>query len=123
MTIRLIRVPFLIPTWAAGQVLLPRTIFYVDDSLSKALLAHELVHVIQIRTLGLWAYWTSYLSKLVNGGYGSHPMEEEAYHLGEHHVFMAYGSLLLDAIRASNKRVTTVRLDKRDIERLEYTYG
>jgi len=76
---RILRVPFLIPTWAAAQVLLPRTIFVQSSAnLTVRLVAHELVHVDQIKRLGLLRYWVKYLWLLAKFGYGDHPMEIEA---------------------------------------------
>lgn len=76
---RIVRVPFLIPTWAAAQVLLPDIIFLKSNlTPTVRLIAHELRHIDQIRELGLLRYWFRYLRILINTGYLWHPMEEEA---------------------------------------------
>lgn len=80
MKIRLIRLPFLIPTWAAAQVIFPRTIFYrgKPDRLRYDLIAHELGHVLQVERDGLLRYWWNYLTGLIRTGYNKHWMEKEA---------------------------------------------
>lgn len=78
MTIRLIRVPFLIPNWAAAQVLFPRTIFYKRGALTPYLLAHEIGHVMQIEHLGLFQYWLTYLTSLIRSGYDGNVLEDDA---------------------------------------------
>lgn len=79
MDVRLIRLPLLIPRWAAAQVWLPGRIFVRRDSrLTRRLLAHELVHVEQLRRMGLLRYWVTYLSLLLQYGYREHPMELDA---------------------------------------------
>jgi len=76
---RIIRVPFLIPRWAIAQVLLPNTIFVREDiEPSVTLVAHELVHVHQLKRYGLMRYWLRYLTLLISSGYEDHPMEVEA---------------------------------------------
>jgi len=76
---RIVRVPFLIPTWAAAQVLLPNTILVKRGVLvTPRLIAHELKHVDQLRELGLVRYWWAYLRLLRRYGYEAHPMEVAA---------------------------------------------
>lgn len=78
MTIRLIRVPFLIPNWAAAQVLFPRTVFYKRGALTAYVLAHEIGHVMQIEHLGLFRYWLTYLTSLIRSGYDGNVLEDDA---------------------------------------------
>jgi len=88
MLVRIIRVPFLIPTWAAAQVLIPRTILVRRGiELTPQLLAHEMAHVWQIQRLGLLGYWFAYLRLLAQHGYVQHPMEIEA----QRHSYSAEG--------------------------------
>ena len=78
---RIIFLPFLIPPWAAGQVLFPNTIFIkssVRDKVHEYFIAHELAHVDQLNELGLLRYWGKYLTLLFRHGYQEHPMEREA---------------------------------------------
>lgn len=78
--VRILRVPYLIPSWATAQVLLPNLVLVKEGAdLTETLLAHELVHVEQIRRLGLLRYWFRYVRLLLRHGYWDHPMEIEAY--------------------------------------------
>ncbi len=77
--LRIVRLPFLIPTSAAAQVLFPNTVFVARSTrLSRSLLAHELKHVDQLAELGLLRYWWRYARLLAAHGYAQHPMELEA---------------------------------------------
>lgn len=77
--VKVIRVPFMIPNWAAAQVLLPETIFLKrGEKLTVEILVHELVHVDQIRRMGIWRYWITYLKEALTHEYHQHPMEIEA---------------------------------------------
>lgn len=77
--VRIVRVPFLVPTWAAAQVLLPRMVLVRRGvNLTPHLLAHELAHVDQIQRYGLLGYWARYLWLLAGHGYHGHAMEAEA---------------------------------------------
>lgn len=76
---RIVRVPFLFPRWAIAQVLLPNIVFLKTGvTASTTLVAHELVHVHQIKRYGLLRYWVQYLVLLWRYGYEEHPMEIEA---------------------------------------------
>lgn len=77
--VRLIRLPFLVPRWVVAQVLLPERVFVRRGAkLSRRLLAHELVHVEQLRRMGLLRFWWTYLVLLIRCGYREHPMEFDA---------------------------------------------
>lgn len=91
--IRLVRLPFLIPTWAGGQVLFPRTIFYTGQ-LSAPLLAHEIAHVYQIEELGLFQYWFAYLTDLILSGYNKNILEVEAEAAVKDHI--GYAKYLIE---------------------------
>ncbi len=85
---RIVRVPFLIPTWAAAQVLIPNVIFARRGvTLTEHLVAHELMHVDQINDLGLVRYWLQYLTLLIAKGYHKHPMEAQAEWAGMHAAY------------------------------------
>ena len=76
---RLVRVPFLIPTWAAAQVLWPRTILVKQGvELTPAFIAHELVHVERMVRIGMLAYWWGYLRLRMRYSYRDHPWEVAA---------------------------------------------
>ena len=94
---RLIRVPLLIPTWAAAQVLFPNMIFVRwDVHASRRLIAHELVHVEQIERYGLLGYWFRYVALLVMYGYDEHPMENEARALESTTVWLERAATVLE---------------------------
>ena len=79
--IRIVTLPFLIPDWAAAQVLFPNMIFVNrkhERYVTAHLLAHEIVHVMQIRELGLLRYWWKYLWLARKHKHSSHPMEQDA---------------------------------------------
>ena len=68
-------VPFLIPTWAAGQAW-PNTILIKRGQVSVSLVAHELVHIDQWREHGL-LFSLKYLLAS-RRGYWLNPYEVEA---------------------------------------------
>lgn len=95
---RVVRVPFLIPNWAAAQVLFPNVIFVKRQYASNVrLIAHELTHVDQIKRFGLLRYWVRYLRLLVRHGYRNHPMEIEAWGLESNPVQLARARLVIDS--------------------------
>lgn len=82
--IRIVRLPFLIPTWAHAQVVFPDTIFVRRDvKLTVDLIAHELEHIKQIDEMGLLRYWWVYLKGLIRHGYRRHPLEHDAWVITE----------------------------------------
>lgn len=77
--VKLVRLPWLLPRWAAAQVVLPRRILVRRGTEpSQRLLAHELVHLDQLERLGVLRYWWTYLVLLLRCGYREHPMELDA---------------------------------------------
>lgn len=113
MKIRLIRLPFLIPPWAAAQVIFPRTIFYrgKPDRLSYGLIAHELGHVLQIERDGLLGYWWNYLTGLIGTGYNKHWMEKEADTFSNHGWVKASASRLFHRTWTLTSWFTIVQVD------------
>jgi hypothetical protein len=96
--IRLVFLPFLIPRWAAAQVLLPRRVFVKRGvRLTRRLLAHELVHVDQLRRRGVLGYWWAYLTLLLRYGYREHPLELDAIVRSAEPGFLDWASRLLAA--------------------------
>ena len=76
---RLVRVPFLIPTWAAAQVLWPRTILVKQGvGLTVGLVAHELTHIEQLEDRGVLGFWLGYLRLRMRYSYRDHPWEVAA---------------------------------------------
>lgn len=97
MSIKIVKVPFLIPNWAAAQVLFPNTIFakkeYADNVNT---IAHEIVHVDQIKEYGLFLFWIRYLYLLAKHGYTNHPMEIEARGLQNNPVIQERARKLIE---------------------------
>lgn len=97
---RIVIAPFLlaVPQKRFGaQVLLPGIIFVRRGvTLTPVFIAHELVHVHQIRRYGLIGYWVRYLYHLIHLGYQRHPFEIEAHErAGE---FVEQARALIDAL-------------------------
>ena len=97
--VRIVRLPFLMPRWAAAQVLLPRTIFVRRGTeLSQRLLAHELVHLEQLQRRGTLRFWLSYLILLLRCGYREHPLELDAIVRSAEPRFLDAATVLLSAV-------------------------
>jgi hypothetical protein len=73
--VRLIIVPWLIPGWAQAQVWWNIILLRRGVSLTERLLAHELAHVIQWQTLGIFPFIFQYAKHLIRYGYRRHPLE------------------------------------------------
>lgn len=102
--VRFTSVPFLIPGWAAAQVLVPRRIFVKRGAaLTRRLLAHELVHVEQLEQMGLLRYWWSYLMLLLRCGYHDHPMELDAVVRSAEPRFLRWADSLLAVQRREGR--------------------
>jgi hypothetical protein len=100
--IRLVRLPFLLPRWAAAQVLVPGRVFVRRGvMLSRRLLAHELVHVDQMQRMGLLRYWWAYLILLLRCGYREHPLELDAIVRSAEPPFLEWADDLLSAAERS----------------------
>jgi hypothetical protein len=94
--VRLIRLPFLLPRWAAAQVLLPGKVFVRSGVVvTRRLLAHELVHVEQLRRMGILRFWWTYLILLLRHGYREHPMELDAIVRSAEPRFLQWAERLL----------------------------
>lgn len=76
--VSLITVPWLIPGWARAQVWGRLILLRRGVRLTEALLAHELAHVQQWRTLGVFPFVCQYLTGLIRSGYWHHPLEQAA---------------------------------------------
>lgn len=102
--VKLIRLPFLLPRWAAAQVLLPRRVFVRRGiRLNQRLLAHELVHLEQLERLGVLRYWWTYLVLLLRCGYREHPMELDAVVRSAEPEFLDAAELLLADLVRENR--------------------
>lgn len=83
------------PKWVVAQVLSPRSIRVKSGTpLSRRLLAHELVHVIQWEQYG-WGFAIRYLWEL-RRGYLWNAFEREAYELENHQAFRDWAQDILN---------------------------
>lgn len=79
-----------------AQVLLPGRVFVRRDArVSRRLLAHELVHIDQLRSMGLLRYWWTYLTLLLSCGYREHPLELDAIVRAAEPSFLQWADRLL----------------------------
>ena len=74
----IITVPWLIPGWAQAQVWGRCILIRRGVAVTETLLAHELAHVQQWRTLGVARFIWHYGRGLWQHGYWHHPMERAA---------------------------------------------
>lgn len=92
--VKLIRLPFLIPTWAVAQVIMPRVIFVRKNiSLTGRLLAHELCHVMQWEENN-WTFVFRYLWSVRNG-YKNSKYEAEAHRAESNPFYLKWAEELL----------------------------
>lgn len=73
--VRILFVPWLIPTWARAQTWWNVILVRRGVGLTKRLLAHELAHVLQWRSLGVVGFVGQYARDLIRRGYRDHPLE------------------------------------------------
>jgi len=71
-------VPWLIPTWARAQAWWTVILVKRGVRLTAPLLAHELAHVLQWRSLGVWRFLWRYARGYLRYGYAGHPLEVAA---------------------------------------------
>lgn len=96
--VKIVRVPFLIPTWAAAQVLGPNTILVKQsEPLSPGLIAHELAHIDQWRKYG-WMFGIRYLLSIAKHGYYDSPYEAEARAAAKDPAYLARARDLLKGV-------------------------
>ncbi len=87
---RIVRVPFLIPSWVAAQVLIPGLIFVKRGvPLSRRLIAHEIAHDDQWRRYGL-AFPLVYVWEWIRAGfsYTRNRLEVEARNLERDQAYL-----------------------------------
>jgi hypothetical protein len=75
LPVRIIFVPWLIPNWARAQTWWNVVLVRRGVRLTKRLLAHELTHVLQWRSLGVWGFMCRYARHLITHSYEHHPLE------------------------------------------------
>lgn len=95
LSIRLIRVPWLIPSWARAQTWGRWILVRRDTPLTAALLAHELAHVEQWHTLGRLRFLWQYAWGLWRYGYWRHPLEQAARAAVQEPFYQAWAAVVL----------------------------
>lgn len=77
---KIIPVPFLIPFWATGQAIHPRVILVkkYQGAIPVGVVAHELVHVEQMKRFGYFPFLIRYFRNYFRFGYKNNPFEQEA---------------------------------------------
>lgn len=93
-TARVIRVPFLIPLWAAAQVWGRTILLRTDATPTVRLMAHELVHVDQWARYG-WTFPFRYGWQLLRHGYRKNRFEQEAWLLENTPIYQRRARLLI----------------------------
>jgi hypothetical protein len=95
----LLRLRFLIPTWAVGQAW-PRTVLLrrdLPEAWHREVVAHELCHVHQWERLGYLGFALEYLRQVRQYGYHSSPLEGEARAAAYSGFYLNWASDLLAA--------------------------
>jgi hypothetical protein len=75
LRVRIYLVPWLIPTWARAQTWWNVVLVRRGVRISQELLAHELAHVLQWRSLGVWGFVGQYVRHFIRHGYEQNPLE------------------------------------------------
>jgi hypothetical protein len=94
--VKIIYVPWLIPTWARAQTWRQVVLVRRGVRLTKRLLAHELAHVLQWRTLGVWGFLSQYARHLLRYGYEKNPLEIEARAAEQDEFFLSWAQEIPD---------------------------
>lgn len=93
--IRVYFVPWLIPTWARAQVWWNVILVKRGIKLTEGLLAHELAHVLQWRSLGVFGFLFSYARSFLLHGYEGHPLELVARFAEQDDYFLKWAKKIL----------------------------
>jgi len=97
--VRIRIVPFLIPTWAAAQVILPNVILIKrGTSITRALIAHELTHVKQWNAYGIM-FPLLYMWQLARHGYAGNRFEIEARAAERNSAYLAWADDIIAELR------------------------
>lgn len=97
MRVRILMVPRLIPRWAKAQAWWNVILVRKGVDLSEMLLAHELAHVVQWRTLGVFRFMLRYVRLLILHGYEAHPMEQDARAAEQSDYYRQWAKEILEA--------------------------
>ena len=90
-------VPWLIPTWARAQAWWNAILVKRGVGLTEELLAHELAHVLQWRSLGVFRFMFNYARYFLRHGYVGHPLEMTARLAETDDYFLRWARELLAA--------------------------
>jgi len=93
--VRIISVPWLIPTWARAQTWWNVVLVRRGVALTRRLLAHELAHVQQWRSLGGWNFVHLYARYLIRHGYEQNPLEIVARLAEQDDYFLGWARKIL----------------------------
>ncbi len=95
INVRIFRVPWLIPGWARAQVWGRVILVKRGVQLTEDLLAHELAHVLQWRTLGAGRFMWRYAGHQIRHGYDQNPLEITARMAARDSFFLAWARDIL----------------------------
>jgi hypothetical protein len=104
LPIRIYFVPWLIPAWARAQAWWTVILVKRGVGLTERLLAHELAHVLQWRSLGVWGFLCRYARFFLRHGYEAHPLEMAARRAETDEFFLNWARKILQ----SRKKPETV---------------
>jgi hypothetical protein len=95
--VRIRLVPWLIPNWARAQTWGNLVLVKRATRLTPELLAHELAHVLQWRSLGVVAFVSRYACYLIRHGYQNNPLEIVARLAATDEAFLNWARAILRA--------------------------
>jgi hypothetical protein len=93
--IRIYYVPWLVPTYARAQAWWTVILVKRGVRLTESLLAHELAHVLQWRTLGVFGFILQYARHFLQQGYEGHPLEMVAHLAAQDDDFLNWARHIL----------------------------
>jgi hypothetical protein len=98
-------VPWLIPNWARAQTWWHVVLVRRGVRLTKRLLAHELAHVLQWRSLGVWGFVCRYARHLIRHGYEQNPLEIVARLAEQDDFYLDWAQeILIDREKSGHRR-------------------
>jgi len=93
--VHIISVPGLFPRWVKAQTWWNVILVKRGVRFTERYLAHELAHVLQWRTFGVFRFMFSYLRDLILYGYDGHPLEIEARSAETNEYFLNWAREIL----------------------------
>ena len=97
ISVRIVRVPWLIPGWARAQAWGRVILVKRGVQLTRDLLAHELAHVLQWRALGAGGFMWRYACHQIRRGYRENPLEISARVAEKEEFFLGWAREILRA--------------------------